>query len=128
MARCNAFFVESSLRRPSLYISLFFNFFLLAPAMDPQTPLSDNDNEEGMSDEDKENDGGAADDVELQVPRSSSDGDDTVEAVELTATGDCAAAHAGAAIDTPVCRHGACFRCTLGRLVQRQEDQGCMEA
>lgn len=33
--------------------------------------------------------------------------------VELTTAGDRAAAHAAGAIDTPVCRHGCCFRCCL---------------
>jgi ribosomal protein S18 acetylase RimI-like enzyme len=49
------------------------------------------------------------------VPRE----DGRTEATRLTQTGDCAAAHAGGAIETPVWRHkkqnGCCFRCTLGK-------------
>ena len=33
----------------------------------------------------------------------------------VTGSGDCAAAHAGGAIDSPVARYGCCFRCTLGK-------------
>ena len=47
----------------------------------------------------------------IQVPRRSQDGE--TEECALTQSGDCAAAHAGGAIDSPVNRKGCCFRCLL---------------
>eukprot|EP00966_Prymnesium_polylepis_P325148 7381131-Prymnesium_polylepis.1 len=43
--------------------------------------------------------------------------------VRCTGTGDCAAAHAGGAIDTPVNRKGCCFRCTLEKADWINEDK-----
>ena len=43
--------------------------------------------------------------------------------VRCTGTGDCAAAHAGGAIDTPVNRKGCCFRCTLEKTDWINEDK-----
>ena len=45
------------------------------------------------------------------------------ERCRVTGSGDCAAANAGWAIDSPVCGHGACFRCTGGKGIWLDEGE-----
>mmetsp|Transcript_43328 Transcript_43328/g.114597 ORF Transcript_43328/g.114597 Transcript_43328/m.114597 type:complete len:223 (-) Transcript_43328:38-706(-) len=68
-------------------------------------------------------------DVELEIPAAAPDESEPLRErahvapamawarqtrkVKLVSGGDAAAAHAGWAIDSPVCRHGVCFRCLL---------------